>query len=182
MTVGSHKKTSVYRVRTPYKKIVKCIRYRDPSMLARCVLNAPAVSKATKREITKKESALLCTKVSPLRVASAENLLRFNWSMLSREAEKCAPLITSILAAIVEPTIKFRRKRPGRLAAVGTGLSILLREKCHSLCLPQTLNSVVVYAGHAPKQVSIHSLLHRLYAMLWCYIFNALKLCSTITV
>ena len=93
--------------------------------------------------------------------------------MLVREAEKCAPLITSILAAIVEPTIKFRSKRPGRLAAVGTGLSVLLREKCHSLCLPQTLNSVVMYTGH--EQVIIHSLPHRWYATLWYYIFNALK-------
>ena len=59
-----------------------------------------------------------------------------------------------LVAAIVVPLRKFHRKRPGRLAAVGTGLSILLREKCRSLCLPQTLNSVVMYAGHAPKKVS----------------------------
>ena len=129
-------------------------------MLARSVLKAPAISDATKKEVTKivqKESALLCAKTSLLRVMSVEDLLRFRWSTFAREAEKCAPTLTAIVAAIVEPTIKFRRKRPSRLAAVGTGLSILLREKCHSLCLPQTLNSVAMYAGHAPKQVSDHA-------------------------
>ena len=104
-----------------------------------------------------KESALLCAKTSLLQVMSVEDLLRFRWSTFAREAEKCAPTLTAIVAAIVEPTIKFRRKRPSRLAVVGTGLSILLREKCHSLCLPQTLNSVAMYAGHAPKQVSCHA-------------------------
>lgn len=59
-----------------------------------------------------------------------------------------------LVATIVEPLRKFHRKRPGRLAAVGTGVSILLPEKCCSLCLPQTLNSVVMYAGHAPKKVN----------------------------
>lgn len=154
--VGSHKK--VYGVRTPYKKIVKCIRYRNPGMLARSVLKVPAVSDATKREfmkIVRKESALLCTKGSLLRVTSAESLLRFKWSMLAEQAEKYAPTLTSIVTAIVQPSRNFCRKRASRLAAVGTGLAVLLHEKCHSLCLPQTLNSIAMYAGHSPKQVSI---------------------------
>ena len=75
----------------------------------------------------------------------------------------------------MEPTIKFRRKRPSRLAAVGTGLSILLREKCHSLCLPQTLNSVAMYAGHAPNQVSSHAML-QIWKMIYFAILDLISL------
>lgn len=72
-------------------------------MLARSVLKAPAISDATKKEVTKivqKESALLCAKTSLLRVMSVEDLLRFRWSTFAREAEKCAPTLTAIVAAI----------------------------------------------------------------------------------
>ena len=148
MIVGSHRKPSVYRVKTPYKKIVKCIRYRDPMMLARSVLRAPTIGDATKKEVVKvvhQESAVLCFKGSPLRATSMDSLSTFEWRLLAKEAEKRAPTLTAIVAAVVNPLRKFRRKRPGRLSAVGTSLSILLREKCRSLCLPQTLNSVAMY-------------------------------------
>ena len=97
MIVGSHRKPTVYRVKTPYKKIVKCIRYRDPVMLAWSVLKVPAIGDATKKEImkvVKRESAVLCTKGSLLRATSAESLSRFRWSMLAKEAEKQAPTLT----------------------------------------------------------------------------------------
>ena len=57
-------------------------------MLTRSVLKVPAVSDATKKEVTKivrKESALLCSKRSLLQMMSVEDLLRFRWSMFARE-------------------------------------------------------------------------------------------------
>ena len=65
------------------QKIVKCIWYRNPSMLTCSVFKVPAKCDATKKEVTKivrKESALLCSKRSLLQMMSVEDLLRFRWS------------------------------------------------------------------------------------------------------
>ena len=72
-----------------------------------------------------------------------------------------APTFLSILEAVAAPS----QWRPSRLtakkakafpsSAVGIAVSISLKTRCKHLCLLQTIISILLYAGHESKKVSL---------------------------
>ena len=98
--------------------------------------------------IVHKEIQSLCSdKVnSVLRRADIRN---FNWDQLLEEVQCHAPVFFAIIQSCAHTTTPRMNKKP----VIGICIAVLLKHKFHKLCLIQKLISIVLYAGHAGKEV-----------------------------
>ena len=146
-----------YSLHSPYKQVVKTMRYKRPNYTARNILKSPSLSNATMDEIkriVKHECEQLC-KTTPtpscLRVAAVKDLTSFKWEPLVKELQNTAPVLTSVLyAAAGEST----QAKPSE-SAVCMAASLLLKHRCQHMCKVQLMVSSLLYAGHAAKRVSV---------------------------
>ena len=87
--------------------------------------------------------------VSFLGSGSINDLTEFQWHRLHHELSTEAPILLSIL---VNAT-KTRVPRPNSHIIVGTCVSLLLKHRNPKMSWLQKMISIVLYAGHASKQV-----------------------------
>lgn len=80
---------------------------------------------------------------------SKADLKEFKWDRLHAELSDNAPTLLSILLAAT----KTRVPRPNAHIVVGTCVAILLKHCNPKMSLLQKIISLVLYAGHASKQV-----------------------------
>lgn len=146
-----------YLLHSPYKQVVKTMRYNRPNYTARNILKSPSLSDATVdeiKDIVKHECEQLCKKTpspSCLRVAAVKDLSLFKWEHLFEELRNTAPLLTSVLsAAAMEAT----QAKPS-VTATCMAASLLLRHRCKHMCKIHLMVSSLLYAGHAAKRVSV---------------------------
>lgn len=101
-----------YNVKSPYKRIVKSLRYPRPGYTARKCIQVPALKKATLQEVLKViklESTALAKrqpKPSMLRVRSLKQLTTFKWSDLMTYLKQKAPTLLSIIEAAAKSLYK----------------------------------------------------------------------------
>lgn len=100
-------------------------------------------------------SSILCS-------GSAEDLKNFTWDTLLNEADETAP----VLSAILKECTHTKRLRSNRHAVIGMCLSILLKYRFEKMSLVQKIMTLILYAGHSGKQVSINV------SFFICYNFN----------
>lgn len=166
-----------YTVRaTPFKRIGKTLRYKQPAYTARACLTLPAVqSEALRQTIAavKRECMQLCQlkpRSSVLRVKSADELKSFSWKGVIQELRLTAPTFLAILQAAAQsfrprapraPKVVQKKKgRPSkhlqraRDSVVGMAAAVLLKERNQQMCKPQAIVSTILYAAHAAKKVS----------------------------
>ena len=140
-----------YRIHTPYKGVVKSLRYNT----ARTILRSSALHKPTITEISravKEECEKLCkTKPFPskFRVKRTRDLVDMDWVSMQLEINRVAPVLTSVLTAAGS------NPDPAFLCMI---CGILLKSRCKHMCKVQMLVSTILYAGHASKKVRIFSL------------------------
>ena len=147
-----------YLLHSPYKQVVKTMRYKLPSYTARNILKSPSISDATVGEIkhiVNHECQQLC-KTTPtpscLRVTAVKDLSVFKWEHLVEELQNTAPVLTSLLyAAAGEST----QAKPSEIA-VCVAASLLLRHRCQHICKLHLMVSSLLYAGHTAKRVSVY--------------------------
>ena len=147
-----------YSLHSPYKQVVKTMRYNRPNYTARSVLKSPSLNSATVDEIkhiVKHECEQLCKKTptpSYLRVAAVKDLSVFKWEPLVKELENTAPILTSVLYAAAEKSTQ--ATNPSEIA-VCMAASLLLKHRCQHMCKIHLMVSSLLYAGHAAKRVSV---------------------------
>jgi hypothetical protein len=83
-----------------------------------------------------------------LRSKQVESILSLNWMALHAELSSKAPLLMSVLEAVT-PT----KRKPQKKLAHCMCVSVLLFARTKNMSLIQRLVSVLLYAGHASKQV-----------------------------
>ena len=111
----------------------------------------------------RKEMKTMCglSSISLLRDFTPERLRSFQWEDLVDEMQQNAPTMLEILRGCVAR--KERKSRLGRLyrvkdeSIIGVCAAILLRHQNPQMNLIQRIVSLLLYSGHAPKQVSIVS-------------------------
>ena len=146
-----------YLVHSPYKDVVKTLRYKRPKYTASCILKSPLLSDATVNEIccaVKHECALLCKKTpspSYLRVPAIKDLSTFQWESLIEELQSTAPVLMSVLSAAAQESTEAKPN----VIAVCVAASLLLKHRCKHMCKVQMMASTLLYAGHAAKRVCI---------------------------
>ena len=80
---------------------------------------------------------------------SNDDLKEFKWDRLHRELSHKAPVLLSILVNATNTRIP----RPNSHVVIGICVAILLKHRNHKMSLLQKIISLVLYAGHASKQV-----------------------------
>ena len=143
---------SNYYVRSPYKRVVKTMRYKMPKYTARSILKS-GLSNATLTEVNRivqHECELLCKKIptpSYLRVSDIKDLSTFKWEVLMAEISSIAPTLTSILSAAAQ-------RSQSEIVHICMVVAVLLKFRCKHMCKVQLIVSTLLYAGHAAKKVN----------------------------
>ena len=99
------------------------------------------------------ELGVLCSEAanSTLRSQSADALTAFTWGKVIDELAARAPTLLSLL----EMCTYTRKPRRNRMAVIGMCTALLLKLRFHKMCLVQKIISLLLYAGHAGKQVPL---------------------------
>lgn len=144
-----------FNVPRKYKKMVQSIRYRHSPYTVRTMLKASPLKRTVISQLSttiRRECAAMCSRNhgdSVLRLLSVLELKDFSWNTLLQELKKEAPTLLQLLTAA---SSRHACTNPG---IVGMAASLLLYGRNPQLCVPQALNSVLLYAGHTAKVVSI---------------------------
>ena len=86
---------------------------------------------------------------SILKSPNTEHLKEFTWDMILSELSKFAPLLKSLLCFAT----KTRTPRSNTDAVIGMCAAMMFKHQNRNMNLVQRINSLVLYAGHAPKKV-----------------------------
>lgn len=84
-----------------------------------------------------------------------ESVAKFDWESLYAELSTRAPVLFSMLEAVLRRNAV--KDQPRSKAVLCTAASILLHHRNEKLSLIQIIVSVVLYAGHSSKRVSVPS-------------------------
>ena len=143
-----------YLLNSPYKRVVKSMRYKEPSYMARTLLKSPPLRQATIDEVVntvKRECTSICRlrpKPSILRTGGTCVFRDFYWSSLLNELNSKAPTLLAVLKAASGCGSSQKSLIPLEVAAC-----ILLYSRSKHLCHVQTIVGGMLYAGHAAKKV-----------------------------
>ena len=144
-----------FNVPRKYKKMVQSIRYRHSPYTVRAMLKSSPLKRSVISQLAttiRRECVAMCSRNhgdSVLRLLSVLELKDFSWNTLLQELKKKAPTLLQLLTAA---SSRHACINPG---IIGMAASLLLYGRNPQLCLPQALNSVVLYAGHCAKVVSV---------------------------
>ncbi len=104
------------------------------------------LSRDCKAEIKK-----LCSTGSVLLKREKDDLTTFTWKSFLEAVQESAPTIVLLLQSCIPTTTCLDHQ-----AIVGVCVAILAKSRRSSACLVQRIVSLVLYAGHCSKQVSIN--------------------------
>ena len=99
------------------------------------------------------ELCKLCSDKSPstLRKYTKESFKCFNWDILINEFSQIAPTLLSIFELLTVT----KSERRNRKCVIAVCISLLLKNRFAKACFIQKLISLILYSGHAGKQVSV---------------------------
>lgn len=144
--------TTKFSIPKRYTNMVMSTRYRKSPYTARVALKS--LRGATLVEIckeVKKEVKTIASRKdgdSLLRLGQLQ-MSQFSWKPIVKELRRDAPVLFSVLSTALS------KNGNVKLADVGITASILLKNFCTHLALPQAIVSVILYSGHCSKQVNI---------------------------
>ena len=158
VTVFYPKKPRSYYMTPTRRQICKPLARGSRCALARRCLKDRVIRKFITKGVglsLRHEIASLCSdKVgSILRDKSSLALETFSWEAVMDEMKTTAPTLLSLL----ESCTKTRKARKNRKAVIGIIAAILCKHRRPTASLLQRLVSVVLYSGHASKNVSFSS-------------------------
>lgn len=88
---------------------------------------------------------------SVLTSQSIDNITNFNWSLLINEADR----VMSTLMQVLSTCTQTHSPRLSTQAVIGTIISILAKHRQPHSCLLQKVISLLLYAGHCSKKVTL---------------------------
>ena len=153
---------------TQLKSLAQSIGRLSYSSVARQTMKVDRVRKRVMEIIAadiQKELTRACARRSKsvLRNPTAESLINFTWEKLLSELDTCAPTFMHILRGIVQVKRRERKPvkrsyRPSEKAVLGVCAAIMLKNRNVHMNLLQCIVSLILYNGHASKQVRTYIL------------------------
>lgn len=147
------------------KKLAKNIGQRKYPAIAKFVVKNKKLRDKVIQNLTKEIQKELTTMVSKKKQSLFRNKCRdgftkFSWESITEELQKHAPILLKLLNGCIDVKRRKRKvKNPGKNrpkidSIVGLCASIILRNKSSRMNLLQRILSVILYYGHASKQVN----------------------------
>ena len=93
----------------------------------------------------------MSTAQSMLQRSTPDGLEMFDWSALLSDMQQRAPVLTAVLSAAMS---RKKKETSFTAAALASCYAVLLNGRNQRMSLLQRICSLVLYAGHAGKQVS----------------------------
>lgn len=147
----------MHRLTRSLKTLGRCVGRRSRSAIARQAIKDVKIRNKVIELIGKllaKELTITCSvdANSSLRNRNPDVLEKFRWSDLLTELKETAPTMVSLLKSAISSN-KSGLRSPNTDAITALCCSILLRARSQRMNLIQRLLSVILYGGHASKQV-----------------------------
>lgn len=145
-----------YRIISPFKRVVKTMRYRQVARTARSTFKAPELGRATLNALTNKvrrECRWMCNNLpskSLFKNISTDTLKGFDIEALHKELVTKAPVLFAVLQAAGTPT---HTKKALQHNMTTMAAAVLLKARSQKMCMLQTLVGTILYTGHASKRV-----------------------------
>ena len=145
-----------FRVQSKYKRLVMSTRYNKSPYTARVMLRNSPLRRPVVRSICsiiRREVHQLCSMkygASVLRGTSSAALTSFSWRPVVIELKARAPVLYDVLKAVIA-----RPKKSTDASAIGIAAAVMLKARNRFFSFPQAVTSVLLYAGHCSKQVSV---------------------------
>ena len=158
MTVSYPSKPKNFTITPSRRKLCKQLARRQHKGTAKQCLSHNLIRQNVVKEmgkIVQKEIALLCSDkvTSVLQDRSGTELLEFSWERIHRELEEYTPNLLTLLKWCTK-TRTTRNDRP-RVAVICLCISMLCKFRNSRMSLTQKVLSLLLYAGHASKQVEM---------------------------
>lgn len=158
-----YKKPRTYYLTPKRKRIGQAVARRCNKAIAGECLKEPLIRKYIIEKVGKilrMELCKLCSNKTPstLRMYNQESFKNFTWDHLISEFSCIAPTLLSLFEFLTE-TKSVRHNRKGVIAV---SISLLLKNRFGKACFLQKLVSLMLYSGHANKQV-IYGYYHDIY-------------------
>ena len=162
-------KAEVHHLTRSLKKLGRSIGRRSRRSIARQCMNDSGIKRRIIQitgERIRKEMKTMCglSSISLLRDFAPERLRSFQWKDLVEEMQRDAPTLLEILQGCV---MRNKRKKQVGMSyrfkdesIIGICAAILLRHQNPQMNLIQRIVSLLLYSGHAPKQVSTNVTLY----------------------
>ena len=136
------------------RRIGRAVARRCNKVIAGECLKEPSIRKYIIEKIGKMlrmELCKLCSDKTPstLRTYNQESFKNFTWDFLINELSHTAPTLLSLFELLTE-TKSVRHNRKGVIAVC---ISLLLKNRFIQACFVQKVISLILYSGHASKQV-----------------------------
>ena len=152
VTIG-YKKPRTYPITPGRKRLVKALARNSLHAITQNLFQNAAAKKLILKEIGRllhNEVVTMCSDQvnSVLRSKSAESLPSFSWSVLIAELKKHAPILLTVLSNCT--------KTPSQKDAtpvIGLCAAVIMKFRRPSMSLVQRILSIVLFAGHAKKEV-----------------------------
>lgn len=146
------------------KRIGRSVGRGSANAIARQVLQHKRVKGAVLKVVgqqIRKEMMVMCKQktASVLRDLSSEAMQSFTWDTLVEELKTKAPTLLQMIRECVRTKrrqVSARSYIVDENAIIGLCTAILLRHRNKNMNLVQRIISVLLYSGHAPKQVLLH--------------------------
>ena len=154
VTIVRKGKVKRFNIPKKYKKVVQTLRYKNSPYTATTILKNYTFKEGccfTACIHQKEECRQMCSRKhgdSVLRFLSVLELRDFKWKMLTQELKKKAPTLLTLFRAAAES-----KKFLSSDSIVGMAASMILYGRKSQLCIPQAVNSVILYTGHCSKMV-----------------------------
>lgn len=145
-----------FRVASRFKRLVQATRYKKSPYVARTALRGKTIRKPIISNILKlisKECIRLCRKKGEntiFRLSSMSALKKLKVTDFTKELRRRAPILyTVVKRACTRSRAKIKKSNVATIAA-----ALLLKGRNKTMCSPQAIISILLYAGHCSKMVS----------------------------
>ncbi len=166
MVVKRKKLTEVCHLTRSLIKLGKSVGRKSRSSIARQVANDRRIKDRVVELLggnIRREMKTLCSlrEISIVRSTSPDTLQYFKWETVIDELQEQAPTLLGFLRGSVQKTRKASpssqdpKQRTYRVNDTTVTAAILLRHRSQGMNLVQRLIPLLLYSGHAPKQVHI---------------------------
>ena len=147
--IRSRRVVNKYIVHTPYKDVVKTMRYKRPAYTARKFLAMPRLKQESIKRMSDgidKECTLFCTKNNSILATAKCKYTQFSWVKLFAELRSNAPTLLAMLKAASKYSIKSKIR-------LCVAASVLFYSRSQLLNVVQLFIGSILYTGHAAKKV-----------------------------
>lgn len=159
-----------YNLTPRRKRFGKAVARGSFKAIAMQCIKHPTIAKFVVKQLSttiRREMGMMASG-SILQSQNIKNIKNFSWDLILEEMKVYAPMLLQLLTGLTTT----KSLRLNQKATIGTCAAILMKHRNAKMSLVQKIISMILYAGHASKQVCNCYNYHDCNSLLHNYIFT----------